>query len=163
MLPSVTETADVDVDVRRAENASTPKPAESDDSDDEAFGLDVFGDDADDVIGTGEEDPLEAIIKMFKHELLFSDGKRASAANAQSAKSSKSKKDDKVEEMTPKNMLTQLAKREGWLVPRFERDKSADVIRYVVSVERSSGQVCQQTDAGVLHARWTTNRANRGG
>jgi len=139
VLPSVTETADVDVDVRRAENASTPKPAESDDSDDEAFGLDVFGDDADDVIGTGEEDPLEAIIKMFKHELLFSDGKRASAANAQSAKSSKSKKDDKVEEMTPKNMLTQLAKREGWLVPRFERDKSADVIRYVVSVERSSG------------------------
>ena len=44
-----------------------------------------------------------------------------------------------MEEMTPKNMLAQLAKREGWLVPRFERDKSAEGIRYVVSVERSTG------------------------
>lgn len=108
-------------------------------SDDEAFEFDVFGDSAEAVIGAGEEDPVELLVKKFKRELLFADGKRVDTGAQAKGGSKKSVKSSQVEEMTPKNMLTQLAKREGWLVPRFERDKSADGIRYTVTVERSAG------------------------
>ena len=138
---SATRNADTSATEICAKNKAESKQSAKEDSDDEGFDFDVFSDGANDIIGSGEDDPIELITKMFKHELLFSDGKRvASTANAQtSATKSKSAKDGKVEEMTPKNMLAQLAKREGWLVPRFERDKSAEGIRYVVSVERSTG------------------------
>lgn len=53
------------------------------DLDDEEFDFDVFSDGVNDIIGLGEDDFVEFIIKMFKYELLFSDGKRvASIANA---------------------------------------------------------------------------------
>ena len=119
---------------------SKTKPS-TDDSDDEGFEFDVFGDGTEDIIGTGEEDPMEMLTKQFVSDFLFSDGKRPQAANAKAkgGKNTKAPTDQKTEEMTPKNMLIQLAKREDWHVPRFERDKGADVIRYIVSVERSSG------------------------
>ena len=126
---------DVCAENERADPSSSKPKADESDSDEDAFALDVFGDDAGDVIGTGEEDPIEAITKLFKHEMLFSDGKRPQAAKGAKNKAN----DSKVDEMLPKNMLTQLAKREGWLVPRFERDKSVDTIRYIVTVERSAG------------------------
>lgn len=130
------------VSAARAENEaekaeSTPNTCG--DSDDEVFEFDVFGDSAEAAIGTGEEDVIDALVKKFTREPFFTDGKRVDAGVQAKSGSKKSVKGSQVEEMTPKNMLTQLAKREGWLVPRFERDKSADCIRYVVTVERSAG------------------------
>lgn len=122
----------------RAENAESTPNARGN-SDDEVFEFDVFGDSAEAVIGAGEEDPIETLVKKFKRELLFADGKRVDAGAQAKGGSKKPVKGSPVEEMTPKHMLGQLAKREGWLVPRFERVKSADVIRYVVTVERSAG------------------------
>ena len=113
----------------------------ADESDEECCAFDVFGDDADTVIGTGEEDPMDTLTKLFKNEMLFSDGKRPQVvANAKGGKNAKDVSVSNMEKMTPKNMLTQLSKREEWHDPRFERVKGADGIRYIVSVERSIGR-----------------------
>ena len=136
---ATTSTSEAAPEPLRAQNAESTSNA-NDDSDDEGFAFDVFGDGAEEVIGDGEEDLIETLVKQLRCELLFSDGKREPTAQTKGGTSSKkTSKADKVEEMTPKNMLTLLAKREGWLVPRFERDKKAEGIRYVVTVERSSG------------------------
>ena len=135
--PSSCEQARAEIPETDASQTKLP----ANDSDGEGFEFDVFGDGTEDVIGTGEEDPMEVLTKQFKNDFLFSDGKRPQAANAKAkgGKNAKVQSEQKVEEMTPKNMLIQLSKQEDWHVPRFERDKGADVIRYIVSVERSVG------------------------
>ena len=83
---SATGNADTSPTEICAKNEAESKPSAKEDSDDEGFDFDVFSDGANDVIGSGEDDPIELITKMFKHELLFSDGKRvASTANAQTS------------------------------------------------------------------------------